>query len=227
MCAYDIMKHIVIIQYFMHRVRACSHLVFKTLRFVTPLTKDEQLARAVESSHVHIRQIRKGGSPITIAMPMNEPAVRALIHTLKYHGSVESVERIASLLAAHVRTICTKEHIDYIVPVPLSAQRLRERGFNQVTFACEHIAHKEPSLGALLFPTLLKRTRNTLPQTNLGRAERISNVSGAFICEADITGKRILLVDDVVTTGATLLSAKRSLIHAGASAVHVFAFAGR
>ncbi len=211
----------------MHRVRVCSHLVFKALRFVTPLTTDEELARTVDSTYVHIQQVRKGGSPITYALPVNEPSVRALIHTLKYHGSVESVERIASLLAAHVQNICANERIDYIVPIPLSAQRLRERGFNQVTFACERIAQREPTLSALLFPTLLKRTRNTLPQTNLGRTERISNVSDAFVCETDITGKRILLIDDVVTTGATLLSAQRSLLHAGASAVHVFAFAGR
>lgn len=216
-----------IIQYFIHYLRVGSQVLYRALTHIIPLSEDERSARSVSPASVSVRQLKKSGAAVIVMMSIDDAPVRALIHTLKYHGSVVSAKRIAQLLAAEVNAICIREHIDYIIPVPLSAHRFRERGFNQVTYACECMAHYEPAIGVRISTAPLRRNKNTHPQTNLNKSERTKNVSGAFTCTTSVSGKRILLIDDVVTTGATLLSAKHALTSSGATSVTLCAFAGR
>ena len=101
--------------------------------------------------------------------------------------------------------------------MPLSAERLRERGFNQALELARHLApHKTQAY-------LLLRTRHTVPQPTLNRAERLRNVQGAFALEplrgSALRGQRVVLVDDVMTSGASLFAAAAVLRQAGA--VHV------
>jgi ComF family protein len=112
---------------------------------------------------------------------------------------------------------------DLLVPVPLSAARLRQRGFNQAALLAEEIA---VSVGGLVAPDLLTRTERP-SQRSLGEADRLSNLAGAFRCArpAETRGKRILLVDDVVTTGATASACADTLAQAGAARICVLAFA--
>lgn len=211
----------------MHRVRVYTRLLYTVLTRIVPESDDERLASTISSQHVSVERIRKAHMQVIIFMRMDDPSVRALMHTLKYHGSAESAGRIAILLASPIAQICIRESIDYIVPVPLSSKRFRKRGFNQVTYACTHMSHVEPVIGRMLSPTLLTRNRHTLPQTDLSRSERVRNMSGAFSATAAVHGKRILLLDDVVTTGATLAAACDALRSSGAATVVVCAFAGR
>ncbi len=211
----------------MHYVRRLARLIYAALTHILPLSSDEHRARHVTSAHVQMAHVRKHNTPVTICMSIDEPPVRALIHTLKYHGNTESVDHLAALLAPYIESLCIRESIDMIVPVPLARQRHRSRGFNQVTYACEHIARHAPALQPLISPHILRRTRDTAPQTHLGKSERHANVRGAFACTQDISGSRILLIDDVVTTGATLLSARHALLEARAASVALVAFAGR
>jgi ComF family protein len=109
---------------------------------------------------------------------------------------------------------------DLIVPVPLHPRRLRERGFNQSGLLAGEFAHK---IKALVSFDALRRKSQTLPQTRLNREERLRNVKGAFeISDAGkVRGRRILLVDDVFTTGTTLSECARTLKRkGGASEVH-------
>ena len=112
---------------------------------------------------------------------------------------------------------------DAITPIPLSDQRFAERGYNQVDL----IAHPLARLMRWQYlPGALHRSRHTRSQVGLSASERRDNVSGAFLAKYQlVTRKTILLVDDVATTGATLDSASRSLIEAGAAKVYALTFA--
>jgi ComF family protein len=123
----------------------------------------------------------------------------------------------AQLLEANLLT--RPLEADLVVPVPLSVGRQRERGYNQ----SELIARELADLGVLPAPvaTALIRHRDTRPQVELQRAERLTNVRGAFACPQPnlIAAQRVLLVDDVSTTGATLEACAVPLIEAGAARV--------
>jgi len=149
-----------------------------------------------------------------------EPAVRRLIKEYKYHGAIEIEKIIIGLTASGVnklRTLFPKTAI--VAPMPLHASRERARGFNQAA-----------TIGAVVAETLslnmaapLKRLRRTEEQARLSTPERNENCRGAFSC-APIAGD-VILVDDVVTSGATMSAAAAALRAAGASRVIGFALA--
>ena len=114
--------------------------------------------------------------------------------------------------------------IDLVVPVPLHPSRLAERGFNQAALLARPIAR---ALGIPLLARGLDRTRDTPRQATLDRALRLENVAAAFVARAPekVSARRILLVDDVRTTGATLRACAASLQKAGASCVYDTALA--
>jgi ComF family protein len=115
-------------------------------------------------------------------------------------------------------------YIDYIVPVPLHKSRLREREFNQAALLARHIAD---DLNITALEGLLKRHRPTRAQVDLERSDRLENVKGSFCVEPkhDLRGKNILLIDDVLTTGATSSEAASALKAAGAGIVFVLTLA--
>lgn len=113
-----------------------------------------------------------------------------------------------------------------VVPVPLHAQRMRERGFNQAWELARRLA---PAVGCKAQSSLLIRIRDTPHQVNLSKTQRQSAVRGAFVVDplrrAEITGQRITVVDDVLTTLATANEVARTLKLAGAQSVHLWCFA--
>lgn len=102
---------------------------------------------------------------------------------------------------------------DFIVPIPLHPARLRERGFNQALEIARRVSKKT---GIALLPNVCKRVKNTASQTGLPWKERQKNIRSAFACEMDLTGKHIAVLDDVMTTGATLNELARLLRKRGA-----------
>jgi ComF family protein len=112
---------------------------------------------------------------------------------------------------------------DIVVPVPLAAGRQRQRGYNQATLLAERVAS---AVGATLAPDALTR-RGRPPQSTLKAPDRLSNLADVFACahQADVLAKRVLLVDDVVTTGATISACADTLAEAGAKRISVLAFA--
>jgi ComF family protein len=115
---------------------------------------------------------------------------------------------------------------DTIIAIPLAHRRLAERGFNQSALLAAGLARK---LGVEHFAHELLKVRDTPPQWGLDRAARLKNVRGAFDCTQALSGKHVAIVDDVMTTGATLSEAARVVKKAGATSVSawVLARAGR
>ncbi|HLZ70618.1 MAG TPA: ComF family protein [Dehalococcoidia bacterium] len=148
---------------------------------------------------------------------------RRLVTAVKYGGQYALAAPMAALLAAAWPG--WRLAADLVVPVPLHSWRRRSRGFNQAEKLARPMAQ---ALGLTCAPELLLRTRATSPQARtISEAERRANIYGAFACadETRIKGRRLLLVDDVTTTGATLGACADVLFQAGAEAVYGLAFA--
>lgn len=144
-----------------------------------------------------------------------DPTLRALIHALKFDLLRGAAVPLGRLAAAHLRALPFDIGTFTMIPVPLGRARERERGFNQSLLIAEVI---RGMLGIPLRPELLFRTRNTKPQSDLSHAaDRRANVRGSFaaIPSPLLKGARVLLVDDVTTSGATLHEAARALKAAG------------
>lgn len=137
----------------------------------------------------------------------------ALVHALKFRGQLAVAGLLAQLLAERVAGAAP---VDCLLPVPISGERLRQRGYNQALEIARHVAR---SAGIALAPQLCRRIRDTPAQTDLPWAERASNVRGAFASANAVAGARVAVLDDVMTTGATLDEVAASLKHAGAASV--------
>lgn len=147
---------------------------------------------------------------------------RTLITRLKYADQTQLAPFLGNWMARHGAALIAQS--DLIAPVPLHRRRLFSRMFNQSLLIARAVA-KETSLP--LTPDLLIRRRHTEQQTGKSRLQRRANVKGAFVLNPkhEIRGQRILLVDDVMTTGATVEACARTLKKTGAAEVYVLTFA--
>lgn len=148
----------------------------------------------------------------------HEGACRDLIHAFKYRGKSHLRRPLGLLTAQRLVGFRQAHQPDLLVPVPLHRSRLRSRGFNQAVLLAELLS-KQWQIP--LQRQLLQRTRATIPQMELTRAERLTNLQGAFKVHDStlISGRRIMLVDDVFTTGSTLAACATTLLQAGCEQV--------
>ncbi len=149
---------------------------------------------------------------------------RKLVHWFKYKDGLEAAPILARLMKRSGRELI--DQCDMIIPVPLYRSRLWVRRYNQAAALALVIAK---DTGLEYEPQLLDRVRKTKTQVGLSAAQRRRNVSGAFAvnenCFERVSGKRVLLVDDVITTGATIEACSRAILSGGAENVDVLAFA--
>jgi len=163
---------------------------------------------------------RDGFDALRARFRFAEAARRALLEA-KFRGITALLPPLARAASEAVER---DWWLDVVVPIPLSSARQRRRGYNQAAIVAETVA---TALDLPHHPAALARTRNTAAQARLTAEARATNLAGAFAARepAAIRGARVLLVDDITTTGATLNEAARTLRLAGASAVFALAVA--
>jgi len=161
----------------------------------------------------------------SVAIWRYEGVVRKAILALKYKFASDVAAELVTLASANLNGVEVFNHSD-LVPIPLYLDRLRWRGFNQAELLGKMLAQ---NLNLRFEPTLLVRTRSTTPQASLHKRERLRNMRGVFAVNEDlkvyIKGKRIVLFDDVWTTGATFEEAAKELLKNGAMDVSGLAIA--
>jgi ComF family protein len=146
-------------------------------------------------------------------------ALREVLHAFKFGGRRALARPLAALI---VEECGLPAGVDALVPVPLAAGRERERGFNQARLIAERLA---PALAVPVRARWLLRARPTRPQSDLGAEERRANVRDAFRASPAVAGRHVVVVDDVMTTGATAGECARALRMAGAERVGVLTVA--
>jgi ComF family protein len=146
--------------------------------------------------------------------------IDALLQSLKYQANLALAPALADLLIARVNA--SSELPDFILPMPLHPAKLRERGFNQAL----EIARQVSTRAEIALLTLAcRRIKDTPSQTGLPWKEREKNIRGAFQCDTELLGSHIAIVDDVMTTGATLNELAKALRKCGARGVSAWVVA--
>jgi ComF family protein len=153
-----------------------------------------------------------------------DDVARTLVHALKYQDRTDLAPAMGRWMARAGRELI--EQTDALIPVPLHWRRGWSRRYNQSGALARVI---ERQTGAKLLSEVLRRVRPTLQQIGLSRAQRASNVQGAFKVaterQSEIQGRRVVLIDDVLTSGATVDACARALLRAKAASVDVLVFA--
>lgn len=225
----------------MERKHICAFLYRLVLDMVFPIPlRLETLSSLRSDTLLSTAKRASNDSRITSAnmeavFSYRDPLIRNAICAFKYEG----VQKLGSVFAETLYDTL-HEDISYdmllsssnfpflVVPIPLSRQRHLERGFNQSALVAEHFVSLFKNEKIILAPHVLIRTRNTEKQAlRPSRAERKENIRGCFSAPfpEEIVGTHIILIDDVITTGATMREARQTLLDAGATDVRCIAIA--
>jgi len=180
-----------------------------------------------DDMHVCEDCLRKRPSFKSISAPYiykNNNPISTAIHLFKYRGNGAVSKALGRLLAGFALEWWDKRKRDYIlVPVPLSPNRLRQRGFNQSLVLARHVAE---AIGLPVDYMSLRRIKDTPPQSILKKEDRKKNVRNAFkVAGNSLRGKKVILVDDVATTGTTLNECAKVLKRSGVKEVICLVFA--
>jgi ComF family protein len=169
---------------------------------------------------------RRGLTPYSAGLSLGpfEGTLRLLVHELKYHGRRRLAQHLAERLLARPECARMLTRDALLVPVPLHPRRLAERGYNQAELVARALAERAR---LEIAPGALVRRRETGFQTGLSAAQRRANVAGAFAVRARgrLAGRVVVLIDDVITTGATAHACATTLKEAGASDVRLVTLA--
>ena len=168
------------------------------------------------SSHLCGRCIKQPPAYAKVyAVGLYEQSLRHAIHQFKFNGKVGLDRPLGKLLE---QAIDVDLNIDLIVPVPLQRKRLQQRSYNQALLLAREVAsiRKLPVANDLLVKIL-----ETESQQGLSAKERVKNLQGSFELQKNLSGQNILLIDDVMTTGATVAACSRVLAEGGAAKVYV------
>lgn len=186
---------------------------------------ERALAKATAETLAKKMNMREHGGAL-ILFDYRDPLIKHLIWSLKYRKSMHAAELSAEVLADVLlediaeRNVFSPKPV-LLIPIPLAPKRQWARGYNQMDLVLEKLAPKLESVQYV--PGLLQRARETLPQTELSKGDRLQNVQGAFATPNPklLEGHVVYLFDDVTTTGATLGEARLVLENAGATVVSI------
>lgn len=164
------------------------------------------------------------------------PPIKKALHLLKYKNKKKFAETFANVLYGKILEELYELNLmknftePILIPIPLSKERYRERGYNQAELICKELVKLDNDKNFKLIPDILVKPKNTEHQARIkNRAERLKNIIGSFSIknrkEEELKGKNIILIDDILTTGATLTEARKILKQSGANKLIAFTVA--
>ncbi len=182
-------------------------LILKWCEYVFPERRSHLLVR-LATPETFLTLFAPNVHPDFISLlSFKEPLVRAMIHEAKFKGNDKAWGMLALVLGHYL-----KDHPaeTILLPIPLSKERSRSRGYNQVSEVAKRALLQ---IGQIEFDEeILVRSRHTAPQTSLSRNDRLKNIENAFgVRGKSLEGRHVIILDDVVTTGATLMAARAAL----------------
>jgi len=192
------------------------YIIRTILDFIFPPSPNELLLRTYNPDEFcRLLSPTQIAEQIFTLAPYYHPAIKAAIQATKFEQSFWGATLLTHLFSSYLQTLLSKPTL--LIPIPLSAPRERKRGFNQVT----RVIEKVPKINYLVIneTSIILRIKNTVPQTTLKRSDRKENVKGIFACnERKLKSvidkyqiKRVIICDDVYTTGATMNEARATL----------------
>lgn len=172
--------------------------------------------RIIEQSYNQLQNIT---SLFTLYKFEKDSPIQLLLHKLKYENKFRIAYHLGNIFADKYSDVLNKLHLDCIIPVPLFHSKRAERGYNQTYYFAKGIS-KATGIGIKV--RILKRIRFTDTQTKLSKSERLKNIRGAFHVqkESSVKSKNILILDDVLTTGSTIVECAGMLKEAGAHNIY-------
>ena len=178
--------------------------------------------------HLHAEnpaeKIFRGRLPITAASSLlyfsKDSLVQRLLHALKYRGQTRLGYLLGTMLGAALAASPLFETVELLVPLPLHASKEKKRGYNQAMILCEGISH---AMGIPVCVQAVAKLSHTETQTHKNRIERWQNMEGRFVVKAPdlIQHKHVLLIDDVMTTGATLEACGHEILQLPGTALSI------
>lgn len=176
--------------------------------YAFPERSDHKLVRSAATEDLLRLACPTDFGAFVALLDFKEPLVRAVVHEAKFKGNEKAWAMLAVVLESYLKHLPGDT---IVVPIPLSAKRARKRGYDQVYEVAKRAMRTLPHLK--LDTHMIHRRRDTVPQTSLSRSDRLKNIQGAFTISHNerIPDERLVLLDDVVTTGATLNAARAEL----------------
>ena len=216
------------VTYFLERIRS---ILFVAIDFLFPESDIEYRVRTISYADIQkYLSLHTDDSECTTFFPYRRALIKQMMWLLKYRANKNVAEIFGTILSEYVMETLAESALfenftdPLLIPMPLSPLRKKERGFNQVTLIAEVIAKDNRSV--FLTEKALRKVRETKLQTTLSRKERLINLRNAFTADPRVVkGQNVILLDDVVTTGSTMLEAHRALRQAGARRVMLLAVA--
>ncbi|MCC2630591.1 MAG: competence protein competence protein ComFC [Candidatus Paceibacter sp.] len=206
------------------------------LQWIFPVNPDIAEIEAMSSADfsLHARRVLEElPQGIQSLFKYKDPFVRKALWAVKYDGNKTIARLFAQLLYEHMLEFLSEAELydnfvdPIIIPIPLSKERRAERGWNQAEIIAKELIKSNPQF--ILRTDIIFKIKHTTPQTRLSREERLKNLKGCFAipdgAHLGIKNKNIILLDDVVTTGSTIIECRRTLLAAGARQVVAFTIA--
>lgn len=190
--------------------------------YVFPERTDHKLVRLADIEDLSRLACPTNFGEFIALLDFKQPLVRAAVHEAKFKGNEKAWVMLALVLERYLKHLPADT---IVIPIPLSAKRARKRGYNQIHEVAKRAMRSTPHLK--LETTAIYRHKDTAPQTKLPRADRLKNIEDAFrITDAKrVHGARIVILDDVATTGATLNAARAPLARHQTHAITLLALA--
>lgn len=218
----------------MYTIKDLIELVSRSVNILLPKRSNFEIVETLKPEDIYKlrRNDKKLENWITSIFSYSDHKVRAIIWELKYKNNTRHIDTISKIIYEEILAIMSDilifdpNAIFLLIPIPITTKSRIERGYNQTEIIAKSILENDINRNLIYAPQWLSKTKETPKQSHTdSKEERQKNLNNSFNANNEVLGKYVFLIDDVTTTGSTLIEAKKSLIHNGAIEIYGFTIA--